>query len=188
MPTASSITVLPQALGLIADRTSKQSILNAFAAAQPGDPDVDSEGQVLVPDRPGVHLGRRDGVAQFAEPGHRRFPHSGAGQQRDAHCWPHGQTLRDANAGAGATLSVGGNPWMRQRNVQPSEYEQDQINFKIDAQLTDNNRLSGTFFYSDFPALDSFPDPSAWCRLIRSAARTRRGSLRCPTPRSGRRR
>jgi TonB dependent receptor len=45
--------------------------------------------------------------------------------------------------------------------VQPSEYQQDQVNLKVDAQLTNNNRLTGTFFYSDFPALDSFPDPSS---------------------------
>ena len=56
--------------------------------------------------------------------------------------------------------SVGGNPLVRQRNVVPSEFEQDQFTGKVDTQLTESNRLTATAFYAKFPGLDSFPDPS----------------------------
>ena len=46
VPTASSITVLPQALQLIQGARTKENVLAAFAALNPGDPDVDSEGAV----------------------------------------------------------------------------------------------------------------------------------------------
>ncbi|MDX2030774.1 MAG: hypothetical protein SF339_08895, partial [Blastocatellia bacterium] len=39
--------------------------------------------------------------------------------------------------------------------------EQDQVNFKMDYQATENNRLSGTFFFANFPGFDPFPDPSS---------------------------
>jgi hypothetical protein len=53
------------------------------------------------------------------------------------------------------------NPLVRQLNVQPSEFEQQQVTARIDGKLTDKNNLSGVFFLSNFPALDSFPDPSS---------------------------
>ena len=65
------------------------------------------------------------------------------------------------NSATDATFgpSVGGNPVVRQRNVVPAEFQQDQFTAKIDGQLTNNQRLSGTFFYADFPGFDPFPDP-----------------------------
>ena len=57
--------------------------------------------------------------------------------------------------------SVGGNPFVRQRNVVPAEFDQDQYTAKIDANLTRSNRLSATAFYADFPGLDPFPDPGS---------------------------
>ncbi|MFN2392670.1 MAG: TonB-dependent receptor domain-containing protein, partial [Pyrinomonadaceae bacterium] len=48
-----------------------------------------------------------------------------------------------------------------QRNVQESEFEQKQFTLRLDGNLTDKDILSGTFFFSDFPGLDSFPDPSS---------------------------
>jgi Carboxypeptidase regulatory-like domain len=161
VPTASSISVLPQALGLIADRTSKQSVLNAFASLNPGIltsiPKAEcasATDRACISDIAMAMLNLRNPVTGdflIPAPASNATPILGA----------NGQPLRDTNAGSGSTLSVGGNPWMRQRNVQPSEYEQDQVNFKLDAQITNNNRLSGTVFWSDFPALDSFPDPSS---------------------------
>jgi hypothetical protein len=53
------------------------------------------------------------------------------------------------------------NPLVQQLNVQPSEFEQHQFTTRLDGSLTRNNTLSGTFFFSNFPALDSFPDPSS---------------------------
>jgi hypothetical protein len=53
------------------------------------------------------------------------------------------------------------NPLVQQLNVQPSEFEQHQFTGRLDGRLSANNTLSGTFFFSNFPALDSFPDPSS---------------------------
>ncbi|HEX6125226.1 MAG TPA: carboxypeptidase-like regulatory domain-containing protein, partial [Pyrinomonadaceae bacterium] len=46
-------------------------------------------------------------------------------------------------------------------SVQPSKFRQHQGTFRLDAQLSDKNTLSGTLFYADFPGLDSFPDPNS---------------------------
>jgi hypothetical protein len=45
--------------------------------------------------------------------------------------------------------------------VQPSKFRQHQFTTRLDGQLSTKNTLSGTFFYSDFPGLDSFPDPNS---------------------------
>ena len=46
-------------------------------------------------------------------------------------------------------------------SVEPSKFKQHQVTTRLDGQLSNNNSLSGTFFFSDFPGLDSFPDPSS---------------------------
>ena len=51
VPTASSITVLPQALQLIQGARTKENVLAAFAALNPSDSAVDPEGAVLRPHR-----------------------------------------------------------------------------------------------------------------------------------------
>jgi hypothetical protein len=53
------------------------------------------------------------------------------------------------------------NPLVQQLNVQPSSFRQHQATARLDGRLTKNNTLSGTFFFSNFPGLDSFPDPSS---------------------------
>jgi hypothetical protein len=45
--------------------------------------------------------------------------------------------------------------------VEPSKFRQHQTTVRLDGQLSDKNTLSGTFFYADFPGLDSFPDPNS---------------------------
>ncbi len=60
-----------------------------------------------------------------------------------------------------AAGSTGGNPFIRQRNVVPAEFTQDQYTMKLDGQVTEEHRLSGTLFYANFPGLDPFPDPSS---------------------------
>ena len=45
--------------------------------------------------------------------------------------------------------------------VQPSLFKQHQATLRLDGHLNENHTLSGTFFYADFPGLDSFPDPSS---------------------------
>jgi hypothetical protein len=53
------------------------------------------------------------------------------------------------------------NPLVQQLNVQPSLFNQNQFSTRLDGRLTDKNTLTGTFFFSNFPGLDSFPDPSS---------------------------
>jgi len=67
------------------------------------------------------------------------------------------------------------NPLVQQLNVRPSEFEQNQFTTRLDGRLTRNNTLSGTFFFSNFPALDSFPDPSSLISpfVLRRADRNR---------------
>ena len=67
------------------------------------------------------------------------------------------------------------NPLVQQLNVRPSEFEQHQFTTRLDGRLTNNNTLTGTFFFSNFPALDSFPDPSSLISpfVLRRADRNR---------------
>ncbi len=53
------------------------------------------------------------------------------------------------------------NPLVQQLNVEPSDFKQHQFTTRLDGRLSKKNTLSGTFFFSNFPALDSFPDPSS---------------------------
>ena len=53
------------------------------------------------------------------------------------------------------------NQLVQQLNVQPSTFKQNQITLRLDGNLTQNDVVSGTFFWADFPGVDSFPDPSS---------------------------
>jgi hypothetical protein len=150
VPTASSITVLPQALQLIQGDRTKESILAAFAAVNPGIMQSIPKAQCSSPtDRACISdvalnlLNLRNPVTGDFVLAAPRAGGSVVG--------------RDIAAGS----SVGGNPFIRQRNVVPAEFTQDQYTLKVDGQLTNNNRLSATGFYADFPGLDPFPDPSS---------------------------
>ena len=67
------------------------------------------------------------------------------------------------------------NPLVQQLSVRPSEFEQQQFTTRLDGRLSKNNTLNGTFFFSNFPALDSFPDPSSLISpfVLRRADRNR---------------
>jgi hypothetical protein len=53
------------------------------------------------------------------------------------------------------------NPLIQQLSVQPSQFEQQQFTLRLDGKLSEKDNLSGTFFFANFPGLDSFPDPSS---------------------------
>lgn len=53
------------------------------------------------------------------------------------------------------------NPLVEVITIEPSMFKQHQVTTRLDGQLNDKNTLSGTFFFSDFPGLDSFPDPNS---------------------------
>lgn len=53
------------------------------------------------------------------------------------------------------------NPLVEVVSVEPSKFRQNQFTTRLDGQLSAANTLSGTFFFSDFPGFDSFPDPNS---------------------------
>lgn len=61
----------------------------------------------------------------------------------------------------GKGTDAAGNPLTLVRSVFPAEFRQDQFTGKLDAQVSQMNRVSGTFFASNFPGFDPFPDPSS---------------------------
>jgi len=141
VPTASSITVLPAALSLIGGDRTRQNLFDAFRSLNPGItasiPTANAISDVAVRL---LNL-RNPATGDFLIPA----PRSGAIIGRDA----------------SVTGSVGGNPFIRQRNVFPAEFQQDQFTIKLDGRLSNKNSLSGTFFFSNFPGLDPFPDPGS---------------------------
>jgi hypothetical protein len=134
VPTASSITVLPQALQLISGARTKQNLFAAFSQANPAFaaavPNADAISDVAV----ALLNLRNPATGDFL------IPAPGASAQY-------------------AGMDIDSNPYLRQRNVFPADFNQDQLTFKMDGRLTPKNALTGTFFFSNFPSYDPFPDP-----------------------------
>ena len=149
VPTASSLTVLPAALRLIDGARTKENLLAAFSALNPGIGASIPKAQcasatdtACISDVAVALFNLRNPVTgDFVVPA----PRDNA-------------TTVGTDGVAGS--SVGGNPLARQRNVVPADFTQDQYTLKMDGQITGTQRLSGTLFYADFPGLDPFPDPS----------------------------
>jgi Carboxypeptidase regulatory-like domain len=168
VPTASSITVLPQALQLIQGARTKESVLAAFAALNPS----------ILQSIP---------KAQCAGPGDTTCVSDIALNLLNLRNPVTGDYVIPAPRAGGAVFgaditagpSVGGNPFIRQRNVVPAEFTQDQYTLKLDGQMTTNNRLSGTVFYANFPGLDPFPDPFSLASpfTLKRADRNATGSI-----------
>jgi hypothetical protein len=150
VPTATSITVLPQALQLVNGARTKESLLAAFAQLNPG---------ILasIPKAQCLSAGDRACISDVAlnllnvkNPSTGDFiipaPRTG------------GLVIGNDVA---ATGSVGGNPYIRQRNSFPATFKQDQFTTKLDTRIGSSNTLSGTFFFSNFPGFDPFPDPGS---------------------------
>lgn len=53
------------------------------------------------------------------------------------------------------------NPLAEVITVEPSQFRQNQFTGRLDGQLSSKNTLSGTLFWANFPAKDSFPDPNS---------------------------
>jgi hypothetical protein len=142
VPTASSRALVPAAFGLIQGARTAENIVAAFRQLNPAfalRPDQISPLALAL-------LNTRNPVTGgFLIPGV-----SG------------GATIRTdprVNIG-GAFGTIGGDPLVELRQVVPSEFQQYQGSLRLDGRLSDANRLSASYFYGDFPSLDSFPDPS----------------------------
>lgn len=142
VPTASSQVVLPEALRLINGNRTAANIVTAFKSLNPSFALTEAQISPVILNL--LNL-KNPVTGDFFIPAPKAV---GAGGER---------------VGFDTTVSphTGGNPLIRQRNVQPAEFEQDQFTLRMDDQLTTNNRLSGTFFFANFPGTDPFPDPSS---------------------------
>ncbi|MBA3241571.1 MAG: carboxypeptidase regulatory-like domain-containing protein, partial [Acidobacteria bacterium] len=154
VPTASSQTVLPAALRLITGARTADNVVAAFSALNPcvrnsgGTP---TSGFCLTPAQISpVALNLLNIINPIT--GDFLIPAPRAGLAT---------VFNDQSQSTSNTTLFGGNPLVRQRNVFPAEFEQDQFTFKLDGQLSVNNRLSGTFFFSNFPGFDPFNAPNS---------------------------
>jgi hypothetical protein len=150
VPTASSISVTPQALQLIQGDRTKENVLAAFAALNPS---------ILQSIPKARCAGPTDGACISDVAMHLlNLRNPVTGDFVIATPRPGGQVIGTDIAVGG---SAGGNPFVRQRNVVPAEFTQDQFTIKLDGALTTNNRLNATVFFAEFPGFDPFPDPSS---------------------------
>ncbi|HEU4433468.1 MAG TPA: carboxypeptidase-like regulatory domain-containing protein, partial [Pyrinomonadaceae bacterium] len=151
--TASSITVLPAALRLISGARTKENLFAAFRQLNPGilasipkaqcNPTVNNVvDRNCISDVAVALLNiRNPATGDFLIPAPRA-----------------GSILGVDNNVAG---NNGGNPYIRQRNVFPAEFTQDQFTVRLDGRLTNKNTLSGAVFWANFPGFDPFPDPGS---------------------------
>ncbi len=157
VPTARSTTVLPRALGRISGARTAQALADAFNADNGCTVGVNC---LSAADMSPVSLRlfnlinpvTGDFVIPSPRPNARLIGIDRAG----ARAFQFGsfpgvvsRTLRENN------------PLVQQLSVQPSAFKQHQFTARLDGRLNKNNSLSGVFFFSNFPALDSFPDPSS---------------------------
>lgn len=154
VPTASSQTVLPAALRLISGARTADNVVAAFSALNPcvrNASNAPVSGFCLTPSQISpISLNLLNLINPIT--GDFLIPAPRAGIAT---------VFNDqAIAGTNATL-FGGNPLVRQRNVFPAEFEQDQLNLKLDGQLSENNRLTGAFFFANFPGFDPFNAPNS---------------------------
>jgi hypothetical protein len=141
VPTGSSLSDLPLALNLIAGDRTAENLAAAFNATNVRNLDADPANDVV--------LAASDISPIAVNIFNLRNPATG------------GFVIPAPGSGAATTSDALGNPLRRVRQVWPSEFEQDQFTFRNDINFTDTNRFNAVFFFSNFPSLDSFPDPSS---------------------------
>jgi hypothetical protein len=135
VPTAQSLAHLPQALNFLSGERTRQNLFEAFRRANPR---FSLAGPEQI-DPLAVRLFnlRNPATGDYVIPA------------------PQGK------AALATASDAAGNPLVLVRNVMPAEFRQDQFTLKTDVQLTTGNRLSGAFFFSNYPGFDPFPDPSS---------------------------
>ena len=140
VPTASSRAVLPAALALIQGPRTAENIVAAFTSLNPGftlTPDQISPLALALlnavnPSTGGLLIPAPTGAA--------------AGLDRRVAIGPFG--------------TIGGDPLAELRQVVPAEFEQRQGSARVDIRLGETSQLNVSYFGSDFPSIDPFPDPT----------------------------
>lgn len=140
VPTASSRAVLPAALGRIDGPRTPDSIVAAFRQLNPN---FALGPQDISPVAVGLLNARNPRTGDYMIPA------------------PTGPVVgREPVVGIGAFTTAGGDPVAELRQVMPAEFRQLQGSARVDARVSDANRLQLSYFGSDFPSIDPFPDPS----------------------------
>ena len=157
VPTARSMTVLPLALGRITGARTAQALADAFNAENGCTVNVNClTASDISPTALRLFNLMNPVTGDFVIPSPRPNARPIGIDRAGARAFQFGfapgvvsRTLRENN------------PLVQQLNVEPSEFKQHQLSTRLDARLTKQNSLTGTFFLANFPALDSFPDPSS---------------------------
>ncbi|HSI89185.1 MAG TPA: TonB-dependent receptor [Pyrinomonadaceae bacterium] len=156
VPTARTRTVLPLALSVLGDDRSAAAIAAAFnqfngcAGANcltAGD---------ISPIAVNIFNLRNPVTGNFVLPSITNFRQLGIVDQTGTGNYQYG-----LYPGVTTRTLQRNNPLVEVISVEPSRFRQNQFTTRLDGQLTDKNALSGTFFFSDFPGFDSFPDPGS---------------------------
>jgi hypothetical protein len=140
VPTASARAVLPAALALIEGQRTAENVVAAFRALNPN---FALTPQHISPIALSLLNTRNPLTGDLIIPA------------------PTGPTVgNDRVVTIGAFANAGGDPMREHRQVVPAQFEQLQGSVRTDLRLTDSSRLQVSYFGSDFPSLDPFPDPS----------------------------
>lgn len=157
VPTARTRTVLPMAFSVLGDDRSKASIaaaFNQFNGCAGGNCLTAND----ISDNAFRLLNLRNPVTGgFYLPSISNFRALNIVDQTGTGAYQFGRF------GSGITSRTlqRNNPLVEVISVEPSTFRQNQFTTRLDGQLSDKNTLSGTFFFSNFPGLDSFPDPNS---------------------------
>jgi hypothetical protein len=135
VPSAQSLSHLPSALNLISGDRTAQALFEAFRQANPAS--TLASPTAIDPIAVRLFNLKNPKTGEYIIPA------------------PQGKAV------IGTSTDAAGNPLTLVRNVYPAEFHQHQFTTKADYQISDMNRLSGAFFFSNFPGFDPFPDPSS---------------------------
>ncbi len=156
VPTARTRTVLPLAMSVLGDDRSKAAIAAAFNQFN-GCTAANCLTAADIGDVPFRILNLRNPVTGgFYIPSITNYRALGIVDQSGATNFSFGNF-----PGVTTRSIMRNNPLVEVISVQPSAFRQHQFTTRLDGQLSSKNTLSGTFFFSDFPGLDSFPDPNS---------------------------
>jgi hypothetical protein len=164
--TARSTTVLPLALTLINGERTAANVASAFNAVRPACNVTPLPANCLTPaDISPIALRllnlRNPVTGDFIIAAPRAGARSVGVDQTGSGSFAFGTTAAFGGTGVTTRTLLRENPLVAQTNVEPSEFKQNQFTLRLDGSPSDKDIISGTFFFTDFPGLDSFPDPSS---------------------------
>lgn len=140
VPTASSRALLPAALALINGPRTAENIVSAFRSLNPN---FALQPQNISPLAIALLNTRNPITGDYILPA------------------PNGPIVgNDRIVTIGSFTNAGGDPMRELRQIVPAEFQQKQASLRFDTRVTSGNRLQASYFGSDFPSLDPFPDPS----------------------------